>query len=252
MKAVIVDLDRTLLRSDKSVSEHTVEALRKCRERGILRMVASARPLKAIRAYDDLIGFDAITALNGATIALPGGMMEFGIGRETGEKILSDILRFPDIFLSIETSGGLYSNRDFPLWQPVVYDKFPALPDDVTLYKVLASSKNRMLYEGIERILPDDVYHTIADDELVQIMSTAATKWNGVMHMLCYFGVSPAEAAYFGDDNDDIEPITNCGLGVAVANAIPSVLSAADRVTADSDADGVAKFIEEEIIYGEV
>lgn len=248
MKAIIVDLDRTLLRSDKSVSEHTVEVLRKCREHRILRMVASARPLKAIRAYDELIGFDAITALNGATIALPEGMMEFGIWRESGEKILSDILRFPDVFLSIETSGGLYSNRDFPLWQPIVYDKFPGLPDDVILYKVLANSKNDQLYEEIESILPDDVYHTISDNELVQIMSTEATKWNGVMHMLSYFGVSPTDAAYFGDDNDDIEPIRKCGLGVAVANAIPSVMEAADRITADSDADGVAKFIEEEII----
>lgn len=48
--------------------------------------------------------------------------------------------------------------------------------------------------------------------------------------------------------NDDIEPIRKCGLGVAVANAIPYVLNAADKITSDSDADGVAKFIEEEII----
>ena len=52
----------------------------------------------------------------------------------------------------------------------------------------------------------------------------------------------------FGDDNDDIEPIKNCGLGVAVSNAIPSVLDVADRVIDSNDMDGVAKFIEENLL----
>ena len=79
-------------------------------------------------------------------------------------------------------------------------------------------------------------------------MSHEATKWNGIKHMLSNFDISPSDAVYFGDDNDDIEPIRNCGLGVAVSNAIPSVLDAADRIIDSSDLDGVAKFIEESIL----
>lgn len=63
-----------------------------------------------------------------------------------------------------------------------------------------------------------------------------------------YFNISPGDAAYFGDDNDDIEPIINCGLGVAVSNAIPSVLDVADRIIDSNDTDGVARFIEENIL----
>ena len=96
--------------------------------------------------------------------------------------------------------------------------------------------------------MTDDVYHTVANRELVQIMSTEATKWNGVRQMLACFGISPDEAVYFGDDNDDIEPIRNCGTGVAVANAIPAVREAADCVTDSNDSDGVARFIEENIL----
>lgn len=248
MKAIITDLDRTLLHTDKSVSEYTIEVLRKCHDHGILVMAASARPLRDIQIYHDLISFDAITATNGAVVVLPQRRMEFGIRRESGEKVLSDILLFPDVFLSIETSNGLYSNRDIPVWKPVLYDEFPKLPDNVILYKILASSKNELLYACVESILTDDVYHTIAANELIQIMSVDATKWNGVKHMLSHYGISPDEAAYFGDDNDDIEPIKNCGLGIAVANAIPSVLKAADQITVSNDLDGVAKFIEDNII----
>ena len=226
MKAIITDLDRTLLHTDKSVSEHTIAVLQKCHDHGILIMASSARPIRDILIYNDLIGFDAITATNGAVVSLPRNLLEIGISCESGEKILSAILEYPDVFLS----------------------KFPTLPEDIILYKILASSQQKPLYEGIETTLTNDVYHTIANNDLIQIMSKDATKWNGIKQMLSHFGVSPSEAVYFGDDNDDIEPIKNCGLGVAVSNAIPSVLDIADRIIDSNDMDGVAKFIEENLL----
>ena len=129
-------------------------------------LAASARPIRDILIYNDLIGFDAITATNGAVISLHQKLLEIGISCESGEKILSAILRYPDVFLSIETSKGLYSNRDIPVWEPVIWDKFPILPEDIILYKILASSQQKPLYEGIETTLTDDVYHTIANNEL--------------------------------------------------------------------------------------
>lgn len=248
MKSIITDLDRTLLHTDKSVSEYTLNVFKKCRNHGILVMAASARPLREILGYDDLIGFDAITATNGAVVSLPSTTLEFGISCESGEKILAEILRFPDIFLSVETSKGLYSNRDIPQWRPTIWNQFPRLPEDIILYKIVASSERKELYAGIETTLSPDVYHTIADNVLIQIMSHEATKWNGIKHMLSHFGISPADAVYFGDDNDDIAPIMNCGLGVAVSNAIPAVLGVADHVVESNDLDGVAKFIEGNIL----
>ena len=153
MKAIITDLDRTLLHTDKSVSEHTIAVLKKCHDHGILIMAASARPLRDILIYNDLIGFDAITATNGAVVSLPQKLLQFGISCESGEKILSAILHYPDVFLSIETSKGLYSNRDIPVWEPVLWDKFPTLPENIILYKILASSRQKTLYEGIESTL---------------------------------------------------------------------------------------------------
>lgn len=248
MKAVITDLDRTLLHTDKSLSEYTVSVLKKCREKGILIMAASARAIRDIRIYDQLLHFDAVTAINGAIVSLPQKTLEFGISRNSGESNLSAIMNFPDVFLSIKTSGGLYSNRDIPAWEPIIYDQFPALPKNVILYKILASSKQKPLYAGIEAVLTDDVYHTIANNELIQIMSNEASKWNGIKHMLSHFGVSPGDAVYFGDDNDDLEAIKNCGVGIAVSNAIPAALAAADHIIDSNDADGVAKFIEAHLL----
>lgn len=66
--------------------------------------------------------------------------------------------------------------------------------------------------------------------------------------MLETLGIQPNEAVYFGDDNDDIESIKNCGMGVAVSNAIGEVFEVADFITGSNDNDGVAWYIEKNIL----
>ena len=62
--------------------------------------------------------------------------------------------------------------------------------------------------------------------------------------MLDAFGIDPDRAVFFGDDNDDVEPIRQCGCGVAVRNALEEVRAAADEITESNDEDGVARFLE--------
>lgn len=211
-------------------------------------MAATARPFRSIEKYHKLVHFDAVTTMNGAIIRLPEKELHFGISPESGEAILSRMMELPDITLSIETSTGLYSNRDIPEWAPILYPHFPTLPAGSILYKILASSPRQELYQQISGLLTDDVYYSIATNDLVQVMSSQATKWVGIQHMLAAVGLSPEDAVYFGDDNDDLTPIASCGLGVAVANAIPPVLEAARQVTSSNDQDGVALFLEEHIL----
>lgn len=248
MRAIITDLDRTLLRTDKTVSEYTLDIMRKCHNSGISIMAATARPERSILQYHKQIYFDAITTMNGARIILPNAVLENGISRLSGKYILSKLVIMPDTLISVETSDGIYSNAEIPEWNSTYYDGFPNLPTQGTLYKVLVSSKDNTLYSQIENILTDDVYYTIANGNLVQIMSKNATKWNGICAMLEALNISKAETAYFGDDNDDIEPIRMCGTGVAVANAIETVISEADYVAGNNDEDGVAHFIEGNVL----
>ena len=248
IKAIITDLDRTLLRTDKSVSRYTLDILKKCHERGILIMAASARPMRAITDYDNIIKFDGITTLNGGVTILPDRKSEIGIEKKNVKKMISYFMRYDDAFISVEASTAIYSNRDVPAWHPILFDRFPQLPDDEYIYKILVSSTDNALYEEINGILTDHVYSSIAQKDLIQIMNKKATKWNGIKEMISYYNISSEEVLFFGDDNDDLEPIIKCGTGVAVSNAIPSVFEAADKVTTSNDEDGVARFIEENII----
>ena len=70
IKAIITDLDRTLLRTDKTLSEYTVAVLKACKARGIKVMAATARPERTVKEYDAAIGFDAMTVMNGAKVMM--------------------------------------------------------------------------------------------------------------------------------------------------------------------------------------
>lgn len=266
MKAIITDLDRTLLRTDKTVSEYTCTILKKCHERGIVLMAATARPERAILSYRNQIGFDAITTLNGARVILPHSIIENGILPSSAASIVKKVIRIPDLVLALETGKGVFSNIPIPEENATVFSEFASLPTGNIIYKLLVSSKKininkdtdtnkninvykeTNIYREVKEALTRDTYMTVAEGKLIQIMSTASTKWNGIRTMMEAMGMKQDDAIYFGDDNDDIESIKNCGVGVAVSNAIDEVLDAADFRTESNDMDGVARYIEENLL----
>lgn len=249
MKAVITDLDRTLLRTDKTVSEYTNAILQKCHDRGIFLMAATARPERAILTYHNQIGFDAVTTLNGARIILPHhNVIENGIEPSSAESILKKVIKIPDLVLSMETGNGIFANVPIPEWNAAIFHDFPALPTESIIFKILLSSEENDIQQEVKTALTPDTYMTVAEGKLIQIMSATSTKWNGIRTMLDAVGVGQDEAVYFGDDMDDIESIKNCGVGVAVSNAIDEVLNVADFITESNDMDGVAKYIEKNLL----
>ena len=72
IKAIVLDLDRTLLKSDKTISDFTLSVLERCHEQGIKVIIASARPIRAIWEYDKLLNPDAIIWHNGAAVYIEG------------------------------------------------------------------------------------------------------------------------------------------------------------------------------------
>ena len=74
------------------------------------------------------------------------------------------------------------------------------------------------------------------------------TKENAIMKIseVCGFGAETIIA--FGDDYADIGMLQLCGTGVAMGNAIDEVKDKADVVIGSNDEDGIAVFIENEII----
>lgn len=243
-RAIIVDFDRTLLHTDKSISEYTVKVLLDLQKSGIRLFAATARPERAITEYCKMIPFDAVTTLNGARTIAKKNDYENPINPDSAEDILRQLEGIAGIIISLETGNGLYANTDIPIWEPMVTDHIRILPQQEKIYKILASHPG-IPADQINVNLPNDTYASVADQKLVQIMSSSATKWNGIQKMLETYEITPDQAIYFGDDNDDVEPIRRCGCGVAVSNALERVRDVADYITESNDKDGVARFLAE-------
>ena len=244
IKAIVVDLDRTLLHTDKTISPYTAEVFKKCKQNGILLMVATARPYRTMTQFCEIIDFDAISATNGARIICGDYRKECGLYPESADRILTALKSYPDYRVTLETGEEAYSNKPIEDYFSVISDDLAAVARSEGAIKILISLDTPDILETVKKMLTDDLYYTVANGHLIQIMSRSVTKWNGVKDMLDISNISASETAYFGDDYDDIEPIRMCGVGVAVSNAIDEVKAVADHIAGSNDDDGVAKFIE--------
>lgn len=243
IKTIVVDLDRTLLHADKTLSAHTVKVLEECKKCGMKIMVATARPFRTAKQYCEIIDADAMVVSNGARIICRNQRTDYGICLRSAEHLLNALKRYPNLRITLETGDCAYSNLPISDYETVLSDDLVGISNDEGVLKILVHLDNEETLALVKNALTDDLYYSIAHGYLMQIMNTSATKWNGIKAMLEICNCSPNETVYFGDDQDDIEPIKMCGIGVAVSNGIDEAKEAADCIAESNDNDGVAEFL---------
>ena len=248
VKAIVVDLDKTLLHTDKKLSLYTAKVLKECQKNSIKIMVSTARPLRTTTPYCQMIDFDALVVSNGARIIHGNHRTEYKICQKSAERLLNALTRHPSLRITLETGDCAYSNHPIEDYETILTDNLLDIARKEGVLKILVHLDSEETLSFVQKELTEDLYYTVAHGYLLQIMSRSATKWNGIKAMLDICDCSPSETVYFGDDQDDIEAIKMCALGIAVSNGIDVVKAVADYVTESNDADGVAKFIEHHIL----
>ena len=252
VKMIVTDLDRTLLCSDKTISDYSSVVLKRCRERGIKIVFATARPKRTVNQFMNDIPADALIVHNGAVIYADEKLLgNHGIESDIKDNILLSLSKdFPDATLSVEIDDVLYANFDVStVWKytSAVRSNFTDLPSKAA-DKIIVGVSSVEDMECFSKYLTDDLYIEMSDGKLGLIMSRKATKWEAVKIVADHFNISTNEVATFGDDYNDISMIRECGVGVAVANAIDEVKAVANYFCDTNDNDGVAKWIEENIL----
>ena len=89
-----------------------------------------------------------------------------------------------------------------------------------------------------------DVYMTSSMKRMLEISNKEAGKASGLAYVLAELGLSPNQVIAFGDGNNDADMLAYAGLGVAMENAMPQCLLAADYIGESNDSYGVAKVLE--------
>jgi hydroxymethylpyrimidine pyrophosphatase-like HAD family hydrolase len=81
-----------------------------------------------------------------------------------------------------------------------------------------------------------------------KLSKKSATKEKAIEALCSHLGFKTEEIAAFGDDFNDIGMLTLCGRGLAMKNAIQEVKDCADEICLSNEEDGVARWIEKNIL----
>ncbi len=110
------------------------------------------------------------------------------------------------------------------------------------LYFTDMALRARMLRELPERFPDLSVSSSVPFN--IEVNAGTATKGQALETLCALLGIAPGEAMAFGDGTNDLDMIEKAGVGVAMANADPALLRAADYVTGSNNDAGFAAAVE--------
>ena len=254
-KIVVLDLDGTLLKKDKSVSQYSINTLLKFKENGNKILFATARPPRDSYKYVPIeLRDNPIICYNGACILQNDTLIyKKQLSKNVSLEIMKKARSFGYNQISIEIDDALYSNFDTSTFFKGAKNKIVTL-ENINFdkaYKVLICS-DIPISQDLLRELPNSCKGTITDNgRLCQIVNSEASKWNSVKSLSDKLNIDTKNIIAFGNDYNDLDMIKNAGIGVAMQNAGDDIKQAADFVTDSNNDDGVAKYIEKNLLVFE-
>jgi Cof subfamily protein (haloacid dehalogenase superfamily) len=251
--AVVLDLDGTLLNSNKQVSDRNYKSILRCYERGLKIIFATARPPRAVNSFlpQELIQMGSFVYYNGALITCKrsGIHLHEPIYSNISKQVLAYCIHAnPDIELGIEVQDEWFSLKDidYSIVMNVGGNPIVKSIDELATYdatKILMTGRM-----DIQKLLEkfDSILNILVTDQgsLIQIMSKHASKEIAVSKLIDAYDLKMDEVIAFGDDHNDAGLFRSCGHSVAMGNAINELKEMASEITATHDDDGVAVILE--------
>lgn len=265
-KLLAVDMDGTLLNSQKKITPRTAVALAELADSGVFVVTSTGRNLSELKDYRE-----EFKPMNYG-ILLSGGMI-FDFFRDEPIKIHAveetTILKLIDFGLEERAMIHLHTVRssiareddiqnmaafDMDIYQSM-FNRYCVRCDDfkgyvhahpgevikVNLYHRDAMSRDR----NFARMSDLNLSISFAEANNLEASPANITKASGLIELCEFLKIDLAEAVAIGDAYNDREILQTAGLGVAMGNASDEIKQLADLVTLDNDNDGVAAAIEQ-------
>ena len=230
IKAVILDLDGTLLDDDKKISDKTIDFLKSIKN-DIKIILASARQISTIKPYlnqIDILDKDNYTiCFNGSLVVNNEEDIIFSsyIGKDVLNNIDSFILEN-----NIKWTYYLYDNR---LLRNDIIDLNMFINQN-KIYKIVGVSATEEI-QKIKKKLPkyilDNLEITSSEENRIEFVAKGMTKVKAIEMLLNKLNIRKEEIIAIGDGDNDIEMIKYAGIGIAMLNAPDIVKKHADIIT---------------------
>ena len=249
IKMLALDLDGTLLRDDKTISTRNLRALKECQKRGIKVVCATARGNYESFVPEQL--FDGRVLKSGAVAYIGKQLVYYKTMSIDDVRPFLLATDHRGLLTAIQNNDGVhYANFNVTeKWEFITNYKivdFSTVTFDVDKIYVVTETPESV--EFVKKHVPTEVHLFISRDNLTFLFHKDAIKSKATNAIADYWGINPSQIVAFGDDLVDVELLQNCGIGVAMGNALDEVKEVADYICDTNENHGVAKWIEEHIL----
>lgn len=259
-RLVATDLDGTLVRSDGTVSDRTVEVLAACEEIGVPVVFVTGRPLRwAADVFEHVGGHGLSIVSNGALVwdvARSRPVLQRPIEADVVLEVAARIRAVePESLFAIETLAGFATEPGF-VPHHVDLERFDRphegdladLVDTEPVLKLLARRHDAdpdAYVAAADAVVADLVNVTHSAFPLLEISAKEVTKASTLALVAADLGVGPQDVIAFGDQPNDLPMLDWAHHSYAMADAHPEVVRRARHLAPGHDDDGVARVLSE-------
>ncbi len=261
---IATDVDGTLLDDDEKITARTRAAVHAAVDSGVEFVLATGRPPRWVRPVVDALGLAPMAVCaNGAVIYDPSTDRIIS-ARTLSADVLTELAEIatraiPGAGLAVERVGNSAHDAATPQFvSSPGYEHAWLNPDntEVSIEDLLSAPAVKLLIrkagarsadmavELAKHIgLQGDITYS-TNNGLIEIVPLGISKATGVEELARPKGITSEDVVAFGDMPNDVPMLYWAGLGVAMGNAHPDAVAAANEVTATNDDDGVARVLE--------
>ena len=266
MKLFFTDLDSTLLNDQKQISENLKQGLRKMLANGNKFIITSGRPLQSIIELKDSFDLGTndgvfISANNGALIydcANQKIIHREYISLELAKKVMAIANKHNvhthtyddvDMISTVFDDEVLFYENKIKLPARIVENLDDAIPLKI-VPKVMTVCLNDFdrfipLNKELKATFSDELITFFSCPQYLEVTSSKAGKGSSVRFICNLLGASLDDAYAIGDEENDMSMILAAGTGIAMKNAIPAIIEAADYVTTtNNNEDGALEALQ--------
>jgi len=264
-RLLALDLDGTSVEGGLLPTPRVVQAVAAARERGVLVSLATGRPYGSASRYARAFGLDTpMICFQGALVKEMAGRHETLFSEAVAEEPLYEVIEVAEeqgLELTLYSEASIYLSRmSYPqafydLWFGAALQPVNRLADALALISseglvplkglfIGEPSANDGLVPELQARFGERLNVVRSHPLFVEVTSPRATKGKALAFLADYCGIPRSATVAVGDSGNDISMVEWAGLGVAVANATPDVLAAADWIAPPVSEDGVVSVIE--------
>ena len=261
---IATDVDGTLLDEHEHVTARTRAVVRAAVDAGAHFVLATGRPPRWVPPVVEELGFAPMAVCANGAVIYDSATDRIVSARTLSAEVLATLA---DIATSVIPGAGLAVERVGRSAHDAATPQFVSSPGyehawlnpdntEVSLADLLSAPAVKLLIRksgalsadmaaalaphiGIEG---DLTYST--NNGLIEVVPLGISKATGIDEVARPLGILAQDVVTFGDMPNDVPMLRWAGLGVAMGNAHPDALAAADEVTVTNADDGVARVLE--------